>query len=154
MLEVDQLGVSMARMKETLASFFEITASLRAETRFAPLLERMLFETVKIAQAQAGLIYLRENDGEQIKPYGLVINGTPRDLRPSRYKVMHWTPRTARSGSGNWAPRKPWCRPWASSRPPICVVSCWHWTPPRALDRHTPVQPSSGNRRRVSAIDH
>ncbi|MBC3374609.1 HD domain-containing protein [Pseudomonas sp. SWRI92] len=80
-LEVDQLGVSMARMKETLASFFEITASLRAETRFAPLLERVLFETVKIAQAQAGLIYLRENDGEQIKPYGLVINGTPRDLQ-------------------------------------------------------------------------
>jgi len=80
-LEVDQLGVSMARMKETLASFFEITASLRAETRFAPLLERVLFETVKIGQAQAGLIYLRESDGEQIKPYGLVIDGTPRDLQ-------------------------------------------------------------------------
>jgi len=80
-LEVDQLGVSMARMKETLASFFEITASLRAETRFAPLLERVLFETVKIGQAQAGLIYLRENDGEQVKPYGLVIDGTPRDLQ-------------------------------------------------------------------------
>lgn len=79
-LEVDQLSVSMARMKETLASFFEITASLRAETRFAPLLERVLFETVKIGQAQAGLIYLRENDDNRVKPYGLVINGTPRDL--------------------------------------------------------------------------
>ncbi|MCQ6257956.1 HD domain-containing phosphohydrolase [Pseudomonas sp. Q11] len=79
-LEVDQLGVSMARMKETLASFFEITASLRAETRFAPLLERVLFETVKIGQAQAGLIYLRENDDERVRPYGLVIDGTPRDL--------------------------------------------------------------------------
>ena len=79
-LEVDQLGVSMARMKETLASFFEITASLRAETRFAPLLERVLFETVKIAQAQAGLIYLRENDDDRVRPYGLVIDGTPRDL--------------------------------------------------------------------------
>ncbi|AVU76147.1 MULTISPECIES: HD domain-containing phosphohydrolase [Pseudomonas] len=79
-LEVDQLGVSMARMKETLASFFEITASLRAETRFAPLLERVLFETVKIGQAQAGLIYLRENDDDQVRPYGLVIDGRPRDL--------------------------------------------------------------------------
>ncbi|MGN8273915.1 HD domain-containing phosphohydrolase [Pseudomonas sp. SMN5] len=79
-LEVDQLSVSMARMKETLASFFEITASLRAETRFAPLLERVLFETVKIGQAQAGLIYLRENDDNRVKPYGLVIDGTPRDL--------------------------------------------------------------------------
>lgn len=80
-LEVDQLGVSMARMKETLASFFEITASLRAETRFVPLLEQVLFETVKIGQAQAGLIYLRENDEDRIKPYGLVIDGTPRDLQ-------------------------------------------------------------------------
>lgn len=35
-LEVDQLSVSMARMKETLASFFQITDSLSAETRFAP----------------------------------------------------------------------------------------------------------------------
>lgn len=79
-LEVDQLSVSMARMKETLASFFEITASLRAETRFAPLLERVLFETVKIGQAQAGLIYLRENDENRLKPHGLVIDGIPRDL--------------------------------------------------------------------------
>ncbi|MCJ8206514.1 HD domain-containing phosphohydrolase [Pseudomonas sp. RGM2987] len=79
-LEIDQLSVSMARMKETLASFFEITASLRAETRFAPLLERVLFETVKIGQAQSGLIYLRENDDNRVKPYGLVIDGTPRDL--------------------------------------------------------------------------
>jgi HD-GYP domain-containing protein (c-di-GMP phosphodiesterase class II) len=79
-LEIDQLSVSMARMKETLASFFEITASLRAETRFAPLLERVLFETVKIGQAQAGLIYLRENDDDLLKPHGLVIDGSPRNL--------------------------------------------------------------------------
>ncbi|WP_053155213.1 HD domain-containing phosphohydrolase [Pseudomonas sp. Pf153] len=79
-LEIDQLSLSMARMKETLASFFEITASLRAETRFAPLLERVLFETVKIGQAQAGLIYLRENDSDQIKPYGLVIDGAVQSL--------------------------------------------------------------------------
>ncbi|QHA81768.1 HD domain-containing protein [Pseudomonas mediterranea] len=79
-LEVDQLSLSMARMKETLASFFEITASLRAETRFAPLLERVLFETVNIGQAQAGLIYLRENDSDRVNPYGLVIEQTPQDL--------------------------------------------------------------------------
>ena len=85
-LEVDQLSVSMARMKETLASFFEITASLRAETRFAPLLEHVLFETVKIAQAQAGLIYLRENDEDRVKPYGLVIDGAPRDLKTFELK--------------------------------------------------------------------
>lgn len=79
-LEVDQLSVSMARMKDTLASFFEITASLCAETRFDSLLQRVLFETVKIGEAQAGLIYLREGDGTRLEPHGLVINGTAQNL--------------------------------------------------------------------------
>ncbi|MBK5532937.1 HD domain-containing protein [Pseudomonas sp. TH08] len=79
-LEVDQLSVSMARMKDTLASFFRITDSLCAETRFAPLLQRVLFETVQIAQAQAGLIYLRDSDGSRMEPYGLVVDGTAQTL--------------------------------------------------------------------------
>ncbi|SDP32200.1 HAMP domain-containing protein [Pseudomonas arsenicoxydans] len=79
-LEVDQLSVSMARMKDTLGSFFQITDSLSAETRFAPLLQRVLFETVKIGQAQAGLIYLRERDSDHMEPHGLVINDTSQAL--------------------------------------------------------------------------
>ncbi|TMU79454.1 HD domain-containing protein [Pseudomonas fluorescens] len=79
-LEVDQLSVSMARMKDTLSSFFRITDTLGAETRFAPLLQRVLFETVQIAQAQAGLIYLRESDSSRMEPYGLVIDGTSQAL--------------------------------------------------------------------------
>jgi HD-GYP domain-containing protein (c-di-GMP phosphodiesterase class II) len=67
-------------MKDTLASFFRITDSLCAETRFAPLLQRVLFETVQIAQAQAGLIYLRESDGSRMEPYGLVIDGASQTL--------------------------------------------------------------------------
>lgn len=80
-LEVDQLSLSMARMKDTLASFFEINASLSAETRFDPLLQRVLFETVKIAQAQAGLIYLTESKGSRLQPYGLIIDGQLQDLQ-------------------------------------------------------------------------
>ncbi|WLG49263.1 HD domain-containing phosphohydrolase [Pseudomonas sp. FP1742] len=79
-LEVDQLSVSMARMKDTLASFFRITDSLSAETRFAPLLQRVLFETVQIGQAQAGLIYLREGDESRVEPHALVINGSSQAL--------------------------------------------------------------------------
>ncbi|MCF4994912.1 HD domain-containing protein [Pseudomonas syringae] len=79
-LEVDQLSVSMARMKDTLGSFFRITNSLSGETRFAPLLQRVLFETVQIAQAQAGLIYLRDSDGSRVEPYGLVIDGVSQPL--------------------------------------------------------------------------
>ena len=94
-LEVDQLGVSMARMKDTLASFFQITDSLSAETRFGPLLERVLFETVKIGQAQAGLIYLRENDGDRFAPLGLVIDGASQDL--PTFDVQAHEPKSAQS---------------------------------------------------------
>ncbi|UMZ10183.1 HD domain-containing protein [Pseudomonas sp. MPFS] len=81
-LEVDQLSVSMTRMKSTLASFFEINASLSSQTRFDPLLQRVLFETVKIAQAQAGLIYLCESKGTRLEPHGLIIDEQPQDLSP------------------------------------------------------------------------
>lgn len=84
-LEVDQLSVSMARMKETLASFFEITASLSAETRFDPLLQRVLFETVKIGQAQAGLIFLCESEGTRLEPHGLTIDGQQQD--PAAFSI-------------------------------------------------------------------
>jgi len=79
-LEIDQLSLSMSRMKDTLGSFFRITDSLSAETRFAPLLQRVLSETMNIAQAQAGLIYLREGDGNQLDPQGLIIKG---DAQPA-----------------------------------------------------------------------
>ncbi|MHC8318449.1 HD domain-containing phosphohydrolase [Pseudomonas sp. LB3P31] len=94
-LEVDQLGVSMARMKDTLGSFFQITDSLSAETRFAPLLERVLFETVKIGQAHAGLIYLRENDGDRFEPLGLVIDGASQAL--PAYDVQGHEPQSPES---------------------------------------------------------
>ncbi|MDB6142502.1 MAG: hypothetical protein JWP80_1546 [Pseudomonas sp.] len=74
-LEVDQLSLSMARMKDTLASFLRITASLSAETRFETLLQRVLSETVKINQAQAGLIYLLDSDSGRLEPLGLIVKG-------------------------------------------------------------------------------
>ena len=79
-LEIDQLASSMRRMKETLASFFEITASLSAHTRFEPLLQSVVLETMKIAQAQAGLIYLIDNDGPELSLKGLIIGDQPRDV--------------------------------------------------------------------------
>lgn len=86
-LEIDQLALSMVRVKDTLASFFEITASLSAETRFEQLLQRVLFETVKIAQARSGLIYLLDAPSGQLEPHGLVIDGTSRV--PSDYAVAN-----------------------------------------------------------------
>jgi HD-GYP domain-containing protein (c-di-GMP phosphodiesterase class II) len=80
-LEVDQLTESMERMKQTLASFFEITASLSAETRFKPLLQRVLHETVSLSQAQAGIIYLFDPDTQRMEPSGLIIDGTHQQVR-------------------------------------------------------------------------
>ncbi|MAB98704.1 MAG: hypothetical protein CMK71_11665 [Pseudomonadaceae bacterium] len=79
-LEVDELAVSMGRMKDTIFSFLEITASLSAETRFDKLLERVLQETVGISQAHGGVLYLTNADGSSLLPYGVFLNGQKQDV--------------------------------------------------------------------------
>ena len=79
-LEVDQLAESMTRMKETIASFLEIAASLSAETRFDALLKRVLEETVGISQAQGGLIYLIDAESGRWAPQALILNGQQHSL--------------------------------------------------------------------------
>ncbi|MCU1728638.1 HAMP domain-containing protein [Pseudomonas sp. 7P_10.2_Bac1] len=90
-LEIQQLAESMRHMKETLASFFEITASLSAHTRFEPLLQSVLVEMIKIAQAQAGLIYLTENDSDNLELKGLIINDQTQNLSTLAPGFIHPT---------------------------------------------------------------
>lgn len=80
LLEVDRLALSMNRMKETIASFLEITASLSAEKHFASLLQRVLDETVSIDKASAGLLYLIDPDSGQLTPQALILDGVQQDL--------------------------------------------------------------------------
>jgi HD-GYP domain-containing protein (c-di-GMP phosphodiesterase class II)/HAMP domain-containing protein len=80
LLEVDRLALSMNRMKETIASFLEITASLSAEKHFASLLQRVLDETVSIDNASAGLLYLIDPDSGQLTPQALILDGVQQDL--------------------------------------------------------------------------
>ncbi len=79
-LEVDQLAVSMARMKETISSFLEIASSLSAETRFDSLLKRVLEETVDIGDAHGGLLYLIDAESGRLEPHGLFIGGEQHSL--------------------------------------------------------------------------
>ncbi|WP_044875035.1 HD domain-containing phosphohydrolase [Pseudomonas sp. LFM046] len=79
-LEVDQLAVAMARMKETISSFLEIASSLSAETRFDHLLRRVLDETIDISEASGGLIYLIDNQKGRLEPHGLFLNDSEQDL--------------------------------------------------------------------------
>jgi HD-GYP domain-containing protein (c-di-GMP phosphodiesterase class II) len=87
-LEVDQLAISMARMKETISSFLEITASLSAETRFDALLKRVLEETVAISAAHGGLIYLIDSESGRLEPHGLFITGQQHNL--DKHGLTHY----------------------------------------------------------------
>ena len=72
-LEIDQLARVMRHMRTNLASFLEINASLAAETGYDALLERVLRETLGIAGADAGLLYLRDADSGQLEPHGWLL---------------------------------------------------------------------------------
>ncbi|MCO6059406.1 HD domain-containing protein [Pseudomonas sp. MOB-449] len=79
-LEVDQLAVAMARMKDTIASFLEIASSLSAENRFDNLLRRVLAETIGISESSGGLLYLIDSQKGRLEPHGLFLNHREEDL--------------------------------------------------------------------------
>lgn len=83
-LEIDQLAEAMGKMKDTLSSFLDITASLSAETRFDALLKRVLRETVGLSEASAGLLFLRDADSGRLEPHGLFINDQQHSLDEHR----------------------------------------------------------------------
>ncbi|MWV16867.1 HD domain-containing protein [Pseudomonas sp. L-22-4S-12] len=105
-LEVDQLAVAMSKMKDTIASFLDITASLSAETRFDALLRRVLRETVGLSGASGGLIYLRDGGSGRLEPHGLFLNGEQHSLEehripsfdPARHDLPLWLQQPAQGG--------------------------------------------------------
>lgn len=106
-LEVDQLAVAMTKMKDTISSFLDITASLSAETRFDALLRRVLRETVGLSEASGGLLYLRDSASGRLEPHGLFINGAQHNLEEHRIpsfdqgdpNTPDWLAHTAMGGS-------------------------------------------------------
>ena len=72
-LEVDELTTAMQRMKGTLGEFFSVASRLCAEPRFAPLLQRLLEETLMVSQADAGLIYQIDDSGPRLSVSGVII---------------------------------------------------------------------------------
>ncbi|WP_043307854.1 HD domain-containing phosphohydrolase [Pseudomonas sp. ML96] len=106
-LEIDQLAVAMGKMKDTLSSFLDITASLSAETRFDALLRRVLKETVDLSEASAGLLFLRETGSGALEPHGLFINDEQHSLEEHRIpsyqagssELPHWLRQPAEGGS-------------------------------------------------------
>src|SRR5690606_20363742 len=105
--EVDQLAVSMARMKDTISSFLDIAASLSAETRFDALLRRVLRETVDLSEASGGLLYLCDSSSGRLEPHGLFINEVQHNLEehripsfePNDPSLPHWLAQPAMGGA-------------------------------------------------------
>ncbi|KPC53280.1 HD domain-containing phosphohydrolase [Amantichitinum ursilacus] len=62
-LEIHELAHSMQQMQATIEQFRDIGDALADERDFDQLLARILTETVQMAQAQSGIVYLTEPDG-------------------------------------------------------------------------------------------
>ncbi|MGH7735335.1 MAG: hypothetical protein ACREOE_17005, partial [Gemmatimonadales bacterium] len=61
--EIDVLARTMGAMKSTIQRFLDVGAILAGERRFDRLLDRILVETIRLASARGGIVYLAEPDG-------------------------------------------------------------------------------------------
>lgn len=67
-LEVDDLGQAMSAMRSTIRQFHDISARLAAERHFQPLLDHLIDQTVAIARADAGAVYLVNDADRTVTP--------------------------------------------------------------------------------------
>lgn len=67
-LEVDDLAQAMAGMRSTIRQFLDIASQLSAERHFQSLLDGLITQTVAAVHADAGVIYLMNDDGGELLP--------------------------------------------------------------------------------------
>jgi HD-GYP domain-containing protein (c-di-GMP phosphodiesterase class II) len=75
-LEVNDLTVTMDSMKRTIRRFLDINMAVAAENDFDRLLPRLLGETLPAAGAEAGILFLADND-RLLPAAALQADGTP-----------------------------------------------------------------------------
>ncbi len=73
-LEVSELALTMDSMKRTISRFLKISLAVAAENKFDRLLPLLLTETISAADADAGVLYLTDND-LFLPATGLMANG-------------------------------------------------------------------------------
>ncbi|HEY4317292.1 MAG TPA: HD domain-containing phosphohydrolase [Herbaspirillum sp.] len=66
--EIEQLMYSMNETRSTIQRFTEISVALAAEQNFDRLLERIVTETMSIAHADAGILYLLDDERKLARP--------------------------------------------------------------------------------------
>jgi HD-GYP domain-containing protein (c-di-GMP phosphodiesterase class II) len=83
-IEINELGLAMGQMRETVCKFVDITTALAAERKFDRLLRRALDEAREAAGADGGVIYLLDENGQTLRPadqsWGDVIAPGPENL--------------------------------------------------------------------------
>ena len=100
--EIDTLATAMEAMKSTIRQLLSIGAVLANERRFERLIDRILEETVRIASARGGVIYLAEDEGRLSGALsrwdGQVGERRPDDIDPEK-AADHPAMRAQREGS-------------------------------------------------------
>ena len=66
--EVDKLARALDTMKATIRKFLEVGNALSAERDFGALLERVLRESVHLADGDGGVLYLLDQEGRRLEP--------------------------------------------------------------------------------------
>ena len=66
--EVNQLAQAMDLMKSTIRRFLDIGSALAAEQRFERLLDRVLAETLALAEGEVGILFLVSDDERELRP--------------------------------------------------------------------------------------
>ena len=84
--EIEQLMRSMNETRSTIQRFTEISIALAAEQNFDRLLERIVSETMSIAHADAGVLYLLDDERKLAQPQ--LVKWTDRRGRPHLHDTL------------------------------------------------------------------
>lgn len=71
--EVNRLGDTLDAMRRTIRSFLSISSDLSAERRFPRLLEHVARQSMNVAQVEAAVLYLPDEDARGLDPAGLAL---------------------------------------------------------------------------------
>ncbi|HRY15420.1 MAG TPA: HD domain-containing phosphohydrolase [Candidatus Competibacteraceae bacterium] len=89
--EVNQLARAMALMKSTIRRFLDISAALAAEQNFDHLLDRVLAETLALAQADAGLLLLVSDDERELQPAAARLRNEANPVTATQFAMLPLT---------------------------------------------------------------
>jgi HD-GYP domain-containing protein (c-di-GMP phosphodiesterase class II)/HAMP domain-containing protein len=74
-VEIDQLADAVGRMKETIRKFLDISSVIAGEPDFDLLLVRILDEIIGTTDAEAGVLYLTDDEGALLVPQAQRLDG-------------------------------------------------------------------------------